>query len=108
RSAARRMVRSTRIGDIGWLGPKSYSVSVGSNTTVAGPRHAGMRRRLLVLPPVTPSDDPWRRRAPPSLRAAVPPAGGGPPASCLRPASVQTCPYDGHVLRTSNLCWWPA
>ena len=31
--SARRTVRSTRIGFIGWVGPKSYVVSVGSNTT---------------------------------------------------------------------------
>src|SRR4051812_8496390 len=48
RSRASRMVRSTRTGDIGWLGPKSYSVSDGSKTTVAGPAHGGMRRRLPV------------------------------------------------------------
>ena len=41
-SRASRMVRSTRTGDIGWLGPKSYSVRVWSKTTVAGPGHAGM------------------------------------------------------------------
>ena len=40
RSAASRIVRSTRTGLIGWLGPKSYSVSVGSKTTVAGPTHS--------------------------------------------------------------------
>ena len=43
-SSASRMVRSTRIGDIGWLGPKLYSVSVGSKTTVAGPLHSTMLR----------------------------------------------------------------
>ena len=47
-SRASRMVRSTRIGDIGWLGPKSYSVRVGSKTTVAGPGHAGMPATLPV------------------------------------------------------------
>ena len=40
RSAASRIVRSTRTGLIGWEGPKSYSVSVGSKTTVAGPAHS--------------------------------------------------------------------
>ena len=42
--AARRIVRSTRTGDIGCSGPKSYSVRVLSKTTVAGPWHSSMRR----------------------------------------------------------------
>ena len=41
-SSASRMVRSTRIGDIGWLGPKLYSVRLESKTTVAGPVHSTM------------------------------------------------------------------
>src|SRR6478609_6315201 len=49
-SRARRIVRSTRIGDMGWLGPKSYSVRVWSKTTVAGPGHAGMPVTLPVQP----------------------------------------------------------
>ena len=48
-SSARRIVRSTRIGDIGWLGPKLYSVSVGSKTTVAGPVHSTMLRGYLPV-----------------------------------------------------------
>ena len=36
-SRASRMVRSTRIGDMGWEGPKSYAVSEESKTTLAGP-----------------------------------------------------------------------
>ena len=63
-SPASRIVRSTRTGDIGWLGPKSYSVSVGSKTTVAGPAHAGMRRTLPV---------PWA-----CASIDEPPAGGPP------------------------------
>ena len=39
-AAASSIVRSTRIGDIGWVGPKSYSVSDLSKTTVAGPEHS--------------------------------------------------------------------
>src|SRR6476646_1806446 len=41
-SSASRIVRSTRNGDIGWAGPKSYSVSDRSKTTVAGPEQSGM------------------------------------------------------------------
>ncbi len=37
------MVRSTRIGDIGCDGPKSYSVSEESKTTLAGPGHSMAR-----------------------------------------------------------------
>src|SRR3954469_25112125 len=58
RSPARRRVRSTRIGDMGWLGPKSYSVSVGSNTTEAGPEHARMRVTLPVSSTRAPSLEP--------------------------------------------------
>ncbi len=41
------MVRSTRSGDIGWVGPKSYSVRLGSKTTVAGPEHSSMGATYL-------------------------------------------------------------
>ncbi|WP_336275947.1 hypothetical protein [Nocardioides sp. B-3] len=46
-SSAGRIVRSTRIGDIGCDGPKLYSVSAGSKTTDAGPEQSTMSRRLL-------------------------------------------------------------
>ena len=36
-SSASRIVRSTRSGDIGWSGPKLYSVRLWSKTTAAGP-----------------------------------------------------------------------
>ena len=46
RASARRIVRSTRIGDIGCDGPKLYSVSVESKTTDAGPEHSTMGANL--------------------------------------------------------------
>ena len=48
-SAASRIVRSTRSGDMGWVGPKSYAVREGSKTAVAGPSHSAMSRRLALL-----------------------------------------------------------
>ena len=50
RSRASRMVRSTRIGDIGCEGPKSYAVSDESKTTVAGPTHSMVARYSVRLP----------------------------------------------------------
>src|SRR3712207_4733719 len=44
-SSARRMVRSTRTGFIGWLTPKSYSTRVLSKTVQAAPVTAAPRAR---------------------------------------------------------------
>ena len=49
-SRTSRMVRSTRIGDIGCEEPKSYAVSDESKTTVAGPAHSMARNVLLRYP----------------------------------------------------------
>jgi hypothetical protein len=71
RSRASRMVRSTRIGDIGCEGPKSYAVSDESKTTVAGPTHSMVARYSVRLP--------WPLCATPSTGTGGPPPDGGPP-----------------------------
>ena len=47
RSPASRIVSATRSGDIGCSGPKSYSPSVPSKTTDAGPHPASMALTLV-------------------------------------------------------------
>ena len=70
RSPASRIVRSTRSGDIGCSGPKSYSVSVRSKTTDAGPHPASMALTLVR----------WARADDVHLRV-VARLTGGPPSS---------------------------
>ena len=72
-SSARRMVRSTRIGDIGWLGPKLYSVSVESKTTVAGPAALDHAARLPAGPLVAAGCPAAARRVRPRQVAAYGP-----------------------------------